>query len=211
MKIEQYYRLELDDYATPGFVSGGKYYFTTAEGFKVWLTALERDEQMVVYFEMLSNAFRGYMDGNKEVTHTVGYNEVPFFKPATVLHYEKTCFENYQWEHINIYGFPYNMRCKRAETTHLWLECDQKYYRYVEARFANLEYESRAGEWYPLEEGFWGYPEVLTTEDGVTWNRLAEREKNFANREEAEADWSAFCADPVPDFTEFCNDIFGDG
>lgn len=211
MKTEKYYRLELDDYATPSFVSGGKYYFTTADKFKEWLAALERDEQMVVYFDMLSTAFREYMAGNRKVTHTVGYNKVPFFKPATVQHCEKTCFENYRWEHINIYGFPYNMRCKLVETTHLWLRCNRKYYRYVEAQFTKLEYESRTGEWYPLEERFWGYPEVLTTECDITRNRLAEREKNFANQKEAEADWLAFCSNPVPDFTEFCNDIFGDG
>ena len=211
MKKEQYYRLELDDYATPGFVSGGKYYFTTAEGFKEWLAALEKDEQMAVYFEMLSTAFCEYQAGNKDVTHTVAFNKVPFFRPATILYSEHSAFEKYQWEHINIYGFPYIMRCERVEAKHLWLKCGQKYYRYVEARFTNLEYESCAGEWYPLDEGFWGYPEVLTTENSVTWNRLAEREKSFANRDEAEADWNAFLSDPVPNFTEFCNDIFGDG
>ncbi|MGM9601605.1 MAG: hypothetical protein ACI3W5_08525 [Faecousia sp.] len=211
MKTEKYYRLELDDYATPGFVSGGKYYFTTADRFMEWLTALEHDEQMAVYFEMLLTAFREYNAGHTEVTHTVGYNEVPFFKTATILHTECVSFEKHQWEHINIYGFPYNMRCERVDTRHLWLFCDRKYYRYVEARFEKLEYESITGEWNSLDNSFWGYPEVLTSEEGITWNRLAEREKSFNDREETEADWKSFCSNPIPDFTEFCNDIFGDG
>jgi len=211
MKSDKYYRLELDDYAKPGFVSFGKYYFVTLDTLQEWLTALERDEKMAIPFEMLSTAFKAYQQGQKDVTHNVAYNHVPFLKSATVLHCEETRFDNYAWEHINIWGFPYNMRCKCVEARHLWLKCGNAYTRYVEARFTNLEYEGVAGEWYPLEDGFWGYPEVLTTEDCVTRNRLAEREKNFKNREEADEDWKAFCVTPTPDFKEFCNDIFGDG
>ena len=45
----------------------------------------------------------------------------------------------------------------------------------------------------------------------LMWNRLAEPEKNFKTLAEAQADWEAFRAAPNPDFSEFCNDIFGDG
>ncbi len=58
----------------------------------------------------------------------------------------------------------------------------------------------------------WGFPEMLEVDDlPLMWNRLAEPEKNFKTLAEAQADWEAFRAAPNPDFSEFCNDIFGDG
>lgn len=58
----------------------------------------------------------------------------------------------------------------------------------------------------------WGFPEMLEVDDlPLMRNRLAEPEKNFKTLAEAQADWEAFRAAPNPDFSEFCNDIFGDG
>ena len=43
------------------------------------------------------------------------------------------------------------------------------------------------------------------------WNRLDEPEKQFKTKEDAKRDWELFPENPDPDYSEFCNDIFGDG
>lgn len=208
---EIYYRLELDDYAKPGFVSFSKYYFGTLNEIRMWLSAIEAEEDRSKNFQSLFEAYEAFLGGQTDVTHFVAYNNVPFLRRATVLYQEELELHDYQWEHTNIWGFPYYMRCKSVNTTHLWLRCDRKYYRYVYARFLNLEYAVKSGFWHELDGGYWGFPEVLTVRDGITRNRLAERESCFDSLTKLTSDWEAFKANPMPDFTEFCNDIFGDG
>ena len=125
--------------------------------------------------------------------------------PAVVLFQEHWSAETYTWEHLNIWDCAYSMSCTRVECEHLWLECEGVFYRCVMARFTDLCYD---GE--PVTQ-FWGYPGVLVTENKVCHNRLAIIEKCFKNRKEAQADHDAFCLCPDPQFSEFCNDIFGDG
>ena len=57
----------------------------------------------------------------------------------------------------------------------------------------------------------WGFPGILTGDLSGFRNRLAEPEEYFKSRAEAQQDWEAFTFAPDPDYTEFCNDIFGDG
>ena len=211
MRTEEYYLIELDNYAMPGFVSFSKEYLMTISGFKEWLEELRKDENMVQQWQILSEALQAFLDGQKYVTHQVAYRQVPFAKQVTLLHSESTSFDNHQWEHINTWGFPYRMRCEHVETRHFWLKCDGYYSRYMEARFTNLEYESSSGKWDTFGDSFWGYPGVLVTEGNITRNLLAEPEKEFETFQEVKSDWQSFCQEPKPDFTEFCNDIFGDG
>lgn len=57
----------------------------------------------------------------------------------------------------------------------------------------------------------WGFPCILAGNQFGFRNRLAESEKQFKTMEEVQQDWEVFLKSPDPDYSEFCNDIFGDG
>ena len=210
MSNTQFFQVELDDYAAPGFYSGSKHYFGTMEQIHEWISAIESDDFFAPKFKRLCATYHTYRSGDTEVTHPVAYREVLFLKPAVLLHKEEGHLNYYEWEHTNIWGFPYYMKCDYADVTHLWLKCDQKYYRHVIARFKNLQYQNSVEEWCPLKM-YWGFPKIIVEDGGITRNLLAVREKIFETRVEAEDDWKNFQKQKDVDFCEFCNDIFGDG
>lgn len=208
--MSRLFRVELDDYAAPGFYSGSKYYFGTMEQIHEWISAIEGDEELAPKFEKLCAAYHAYRAGDAEVTHPVAYREVPFLKPARLLRKEELRLNRHEWKHFNVWGCPYYLKCDFVDTTHLWLSIDQEYHRYVVARFHNLQYKNSVGEWRPLGK-YWGFPEIIVEEDSITRNRLAEWEKTFKTQADAEDDWRNFQLLKDADFCELCNDIFGDG
>lgn len=131
---------------------------------------------------------------------------------VTLLYRESYTAEKLAWEHLNTWQWPYFMSCEKVESEHLWLRCKDRYYRCFMAKFYSLKYGTDPNEQTPAGGMLWGFPEMLEVDDlPLMWNRLAEPEKNFKTLAEAQADWEAFRAAPNPDFSEFCNDIFGDG
>ena len=211
MSDSQYYRLELDDVSAPSFTSFGKYYYGTIEELESFIHALKTADYIGDQFKDLIQAFYVYLQGNTEATHSVAYREVPLLKVAHVIHEENLIMKDYSWEHRNTWGCPYYMRCSKVETKHLWLACGGAYSRVLYAHFTNLEYQGVIDQWKTVGMMLWGYPELLSYEPPHINNRIAEPERVFNTEQECEDDWIAFKDHPVPDFTEFCNDIFGDG
>ena len=103
------------------------------------------------------------------------------------------------------------MRCEKVESEHLWFACGREYCRAAKAVFTNLQYAGTVGQWNDVGDMLWGFPGILTRDLSGFRNRLAEPEEYFKSRAEAQQDWEAFTFAPDPDYTEFCNDIFGDG
>ena len=52
---------------------------------------------------------------------------------------------------------------------------------------------------------------MIASEESYLYNQLAVEEKRFNRKREAENDRTSFPSARDVDFTEFCNDIFGDG
>lgn len=52
---------------------------------------------------------------------------------------------------------------------------------------------------------------MIEYEKPLLWNRLAVVEKYFDSFEDLQADIEAFAEKPDPEFSRFCDDIFGDG
>lgn len=52
---------------------------------------------------------------------------------------------------------------------------------------------------------------MIETDPLYTYNRLAVIDKRFKNKTGSPIDYEHFLSEPDTDFTEFCNDIFGDG
>lgn len=214
MREAKIYRIELDDYASAAFTSFSKEYFGDLASIQEWINALgtEKDsEEISGSRRELIDAFAAFSSGEKNLYVSAAYRKVPFMTPMTLLKTEQLIQENIEWEHLNTWSCIYNIRCKRSETTHFWLSAGRKYYRGMIAKFRSLEYESACGEWQPLGDMLWGYPQVLVLEGDILRNRLIEPEKFFGSKDDALRDWEAFCKAPDPIYKEFCNDIFGDG
>ena len=82
-----------------------------------------------------------------------------------------------------------------------------KWYRFVQAAFHKLQYESISGE---FDSVTWrlGHPAMLELTDGVIYNRLLFLERELGGREDMLRD----VASPAEiDFTDFMKDILGDG
>ena len=208
-KDEQYYRLTLDDYATPSFVSFTKDYFGTLSDIENFISALNDDEDDQTY-KQLSAALNMYKNGENDVTHTVAYNEVPFLVPVNLLKAVSYTMPSTEWEHLNVWKCPYKMRFQSTEIQQFWFESDNKYIRAMKAKITDLKYEDYKGSWSNIGT-MWGFPHIIEVELPYTYNRLAVTEKGFDNRAEFECDYEHFLSVQDTDFTEFCNDIFGDG
>lgn len=211
MNSQQLYRLELDDMATPAFTSFGKYYYGTLEQIRTFIRALEEADYLGDHSKEMIAAFHAYEAGQTDVRHNVAYREVPLLVPVTVLHEEQCRLENRAWEHLNIWEWPQNMRCKIVDTRHLWIKDGEGYCRVLFAFFTDFEHEGVTGEWRKVGEMLWGYPEMLDYDPPHIHNRLGEVELAFKTEAEMEADWMAFREDPKPIFDSLCDEIFGDG
>ena len=211
MNEKKYFQLVLDDYSAASFTSFNKLYFGTWEEIRYLLNELDKNKHAEDSYKYLLDAFRAYEAGQTDVTYNCAYQEVPFLVPANLLHSETVEIENYEWEHQNTWHCIYNMRCDKVRSEHLWFECDGKWIRAFKAEFSFLRYQGTIGQWTLVGNMLWGFPGMLTGEPAKFYNVLAEPEAFFASREELEKDWIEFKASPGPDYTEFCNDIFGDG
>lgn len=208
-KVEQYYRLTLDDYATPSFVSFTKDYFGTLSDIESFICALKDDKDEQIY-KQLSSALAAYKNGENNVVHTVAYDEVPFLVPVNLLKAVSYTMPSAEWEHINVWDCSYKMRFQSAEIQQFWFESDYTYIRAMKAKITDLKYEEYNGTWSDIGTP-WGFPHIIEEEPTYTYNRLAVADKGFDNKTEAEIDYEHFLSVPDTDFTEFCNDIFGDG
>ena len=205
-----YYRLELDDYSAAAFTSLGKYYYGTLDEIRDFIAQLSNDDFHDRFSELIS-AFQAFEFGQHEVTHQVAYRETPLLVPAQLLHKEKITLDNYAWEHLNTWRWPYSMRCEKVESEHFWFACDREYFRATKAVFTNLQYAGAIGQWKDVGNMLWGFPCILAGGPAGFRNLLGEPERRFQSRAEAQKDWAAFIIKPDPDYKEFCNDIFGDG
>lgn len=208
-KDEQYYRLTFDDYAMPSFVSSDKDYFGTLSDIEGLIDALKdgRNDQT---YERLFSALNAYKNGESNVTNIAAYNEVPFLVPVKLLEAVSYTMPSTEWEHINVWYCPYKMRFQTAEIQQFWFESDDKYIRAMKAKIIDLRCEEYNDSWIEIKTP-WGFPHIIEKEAACTYNKLAVTDKKFDSKTEAENDYKCFLSEQDTDFTEFCNDIFGDG
>ena len=207
-----YYRLELDDYAAAAFTSFSEDYYGTLDDILRLMDALENDEDLCKSQQALLTAFHSFEQGDTAVQHPVAYQNVPLLTEAKVLYQEKRQYRDISWTHWNTWQWPYYLRGEEVIADHLWLQCEKKFCRCMNARFRNLEYRSsHSHDWKPLGDMLWGFPEMIVYRPPLLWNRLAVIEKQFDALPELQADVVAFANNPDPDFSRICDDIFGDG
>ena len=115
------------------------------------------------------------------------------------------------WQHFNTWNDPYQLKCTKAESKHIWFCCNRKYSRCIQTKFTDLQYESYIGKYEKLGEMLCGYPNQIIGDNGNLVNRLFVIEKTFKNRAEAMEDMAQFQKNKDINFAEILNDIFGDG
>ena len=189
------YKIQLDDYSVPAFVTLSKPYFGTIED----ICSLE---QKVI------NKFK---ERYSDETCKILYNKDDNLKIMTVLKRRECSFENYKWEHKNIWCFPYYMKAKLINVFELLLKDDTSFYRCAKLIVKDLQYTDGIfiNEWDKLIGGFWGFPEMIyyDEEKDSLISSMYYCQKQFGSEEDALNDFSVNDVS----FEGFCNDIFGDG
>jgi len=204
------FRLQLDDYAMPGFVSGPKDYFGTLEMIEGFINAIRNDKEFGEKYGDLVSVFDRYKNGETNIEHNVAYKDRPFLVRTRCVAERRNILTNYKWEHLNVWQCPYNMKCRVADCQHVWLSCHRKFMRCIQVDFSELKYQHFDGRW-DAPHMLLGYPHQIEFGDKKMYSRLYVVEKYFKNRDEMLADLELFDRQPDPDFKEFLNDIFGDG
>ena len=206
-----YYRVQLDDYSAPSFVSFGKNYYGTLKQIDGLFGEIAKDAVPAKDCQDILSAYRRVAGGEANVTHYVAHREEPFLVPANVLRMATSILTDCSWGHLNTWDCSYYLKCDRAESTHIWVSCDGRYSRCIQTQFVNLQYGVETERYRPLGDARWGFPCQIGGPIGDLYNRLYVEEKVFGSEDEALDDYAAFLESPDPNFAEFLNDVFGDG
>ena len=207
---EEYYVLHLWDSGTPAFVSCDKMYIGTEAEIR---TAIEAMKKSDTGSRETIDAVERYLSGDKTATHNIAYNEIPILEPCIRIASSTLTLGEYSWEHINVWGFPYIMKCDSAEVKQIIIKYKRKYYRCVRAWFKNLCFESVIKKRTLLGDFYLG-PAYLfdvkdKTDEGRTMNNLLYvAEEVYAKLEDAE---DKLLSEEHLVFKGFCDDIFADG
>jgi hypothetical protein len=207
---KQLYKLCLDDYSAASFTSFSKDYYGTLDEIAAFINSIRDDGELADKYTELIACFDRYMGGKKDVVHNVAYKEVPFLVRVKRLGTAESVLRNHKWEHVNTWQSPYNMKCKEAISTHIWISCKGSYARCVQTTFVDFKYENIDGKYVALGM-FWGFPHQIETKVDRTFNRLYVVEKMFKSKAEALVDMEKFKIKADPNYSEILNDIFGDG
>ena len=179
------FSVELADYAAPGFCSSWKPYFGSIEDISDFRCALYKDERRKPENMTFSSV---HVYGSRYSSREAG-----------------------NYEHTNIWGFPYFIWWDKLDSVHIWISDKGKYYRCVRARMKSLEYDtdpSGAMKHSPGEQ-IWGYPHVLEYRHPFHFNRMYVIEKQFKTEEQLLDDLKHYNGDIQ--LKEWLDDLFGDG
>ena len=204
---EQYYALYLDDPATPSFCSFDKLYVGTRSELDNAVAVMKQDERYAAPVA----AYEAYWT-DPSAKHNVAFREVPILTPVWRICSSELVLGEKEWEHINVWGFPYKMHFDCAKVQQLLIEHEKRIHRLIRATFTNLCYESVIGTWSPADH-FWGHGcllDIQANADGsITLSSLLYMEQDqFENASEADD----LMLDPDKVFFDrICDEIFGDG
>lgn len=199
---EKIYHIELDDCATPAFVTFGKDYYGTMADVEEFISKFDDNDR-----QDLVKAFEEYKQGNTDVEISVGFWKSKMLEEVKVYGSKELSSGEYMWEHINIWGFPYPLKCDALESKHYWIRHKKNLCRVIKAKFTNLLLENVTGNFAPITM-IWGFPHII---EFGTYNTLMVVEKRFETVKELKEDMKTFNSISDMNFTSFCNDIFADG
>lgn len=205
----KHYCICLDDPALPGICSGEKKYIGTETDLRV---VLARMEERDVYPETIA-ACNEYFSGNTKATHNIAYNDIPILKPVQVICSSELKIGRKEWDHFNAWEWPNPVRFDSAVISQIVVKKGRKYLRCLKAWMENFAHKSVSGEWYPLDNRFWGHESLMSTEykpDGsfVVNNLLYVVESEHQSLDELD---DLILDEEQIDFKHLCDEVFGDG
>ena len=206
-----YYFFELEDCSLPGIASGTLKYLGTKTDFKKLLqgTGPEMKE--------LRNTFKDFCAGNQTIKHNVAYAEQKFATPVKVLKRKKISKGPSVYNHLNVWGFPYDVITDSTELTVCLAKQRNNYYIYYRANVKNPRMEnelSNSGDKQFMELGctVWDFPGLLkhiVREDGrILYNTLMLCDGCYKTEEEAV---KSFIELKDVSMKRFYNELFGNG
>lgn len=205
----EYYAIELEDYSVPPICSGcTKTYAGTKQlisEFMEVLAASARGDS----FDTLIDACHAWLRGEPtgEVDHGY-YCKCWNIRPLEVCHITEIDRPDFCTEHLNSWRWPYIFKADRVRARIVYARDGKYWYRFIRAAFWNLQYDALEPDFVPVGHHMWGHPAMLKEQDGVLFDRLLFREREFDSREKMLQDISA----PAEvDFSGFMSDILGDG
>lgn len=111
------------------------------------------------------------------------------------------------WIHYNVWGCPYRIKVDQGRVAVYWIKEEGQYKRIILPYFTNVQYDGDISGYRSITNS-WGNPEVIVIGDNYITLNYGYCDKVFSSKEEMEQD----IVNPSQfDFTQFCNEIFGDG
>ena len=114
MKKESYYKLTIEDFSAPSFISCSKSYYGMLNDISGLLEALSKNDKWKDSFLETQEAFKAFMNGDTEVHHNILYENLKFLEPINLIGSLTYTENNKQWKHINAWEQPYYMRFSKT-------------------------------------------------------------------------------------------------
>ena len=200
-----YYRIELDDPATPSFCSFSKSFFGTTFEIADVMDRMSKGERCPATVQ----AFNSFKDGDANATHTVCFHQEKLMNPCELIMKEHFILQNTTWEHENVWESTYRMAADHVCADQILLQEGEQYYRCIRAAFSNLECLWRInGDWEPVGPQIWGNKAIMQYFCGDHSIALYVLEERYSDLDTAMAHMGK---PDLLDYTKICDEIFGDG
>ena len=196
-----YYLMNIDDYATPGFCSADKPIIGTWNDFE----RLANEKKLSHNDNSLTELLLAYK-ANHNLEHEVAYHKDKLLKGVKLLDIRHVDKENYTWRHFNIWDFPYDFFAQSVEVERIMCSRYSKIYIASKITFNNIVIKSDQGNT-PITHT-WGYPGIYSFEDNFMKTTVYIVEKEFHKMEYFPA-LDYFNGDI--DLTKAVEEILGDG
>ena len=209
---EKYYIFKLDEPGAPSFCSFDKIYVGTEKTIKQVARNLKKTKR---YPETVK-AIRDYFNGNHEAEHQGAYVNEKVLVPVEIISEHENSLENKKWTHLNIWRFPYEMKCDSVRVHQIVFKNEGRIYRCARAWLKNLSFKGVSENWNKLDGGFWGNDFVLDIikekeSDDFTFNNLLYIVEEVYDNKKFKTVIKDMLNDSKVELKYICDEIFGDG
>ncbi len=205
------YAVKLWDSATPAFAPASKLF----AGSKADLFKFAEGSERCCADSDAAKGIREYFAGNKDAKHYVADSYVPAVMPVRILAESENILNRKEWDHINTWGYTYEMAFKSAIVKQIVVKSDKRYCRMLRVDFEGLEYSIGHGS--KVRE--LADPKIFWGNEGVFTSSEKDGKKYLSTVLYVEEEWSKdkqALINKINDpeliiFDSICNEIFADG
>ena len=85
MSEQKWFRILLDDYSTPAFITTTKEYFGSLDDIKIFIDSLRNNETCKYGYSDTIAAFDAFLNGNEKAVHTTSYTKTQLLTPVEIF------------------------------------------------------------------------------------------------------------------------------